>query len=676
MDPGIRRPTRSYRTVLRRRRFTILLVLLGCLAAGAVAIRLAPPRYTARSLLAIRQVERVRSTLATQTGYEPSVVVAPMSGHNYVEMLKGYSFARRVSQRLAMEGLELDAGEVRRRLDPTLPEDNLIKIEARDRHPETAWRVANAAAAQFVDESLQSIRSEMAGAGRLVEEKMKAARAEIDEAYEEIARRKRERGIGDPAAERTSLLRRVEEYERQVTDYEIKLRKARARIEALTLDPAKPVTTEARVVRDPRVGALRTQLLDLRDRLLQEESRYTPDHPAVRNLRDQVREWEQALAARVAELRDAKGLSAGPELFLEVDDSLLADRSFLIEGPVILQGWADRLQRTLDEYKALPDAETALDPQRFTVEAAKQREMLLSRRADDLAVALELTTPNVSIVDLAAPPKEAIPRWAKIAFVIAVSLVFAFAAGFLHEWIDTTVHDAEEVETLLGAGPLAVLPRRRSSSRVVRADRPNAPAAESARRLLARIRFAGRERPFRSLLLCGAVPGDGASTVAANLAAVAARLEGKVLLLEADLRRPQLAARLGRPAQPGLAHVLLEGAPLSQAVQECGSPNFLFLPAGRAVTNPAELLTSGRMREVLAELAPMADLLLVDAPAILGASETAPLASSLDAALLVLRADAVPQAEARRARALLGETGARVLGVVLNAARVRSTPAY
>src|SRR5262249_19820747 len=128
-------------------------------------------------------------------------------------------------------------------------------------------------------------------------------------------------------------------------------------------------------------------------------------------------------------------------------------------------------------------------------------------------------------------PKEAIPRWAKIAFVVAVSLVFGLAAGFLHEWIDTTVHDAEEVEALLGAGPLAVLPRRRRSDRFVRGDRPDAPAAESARRLLARLRFAAREKPFRSLLLCGAVPGDGASTVAANLAAVAARSEGRVLLL-------------------------------------------------------------------------------------------------------------------------------------------------
>ncbi|MGH7151866.1 MAG: CpsD/CapB family tyrosine-protein kinase, partial [Planctomycetota bacterium] len=158
-------------------------------------------------------------------------------------------------------------------------------------------------------------------------------------------------------------------------------------------------------------------------------------------------------------------------------------------------------------------------------------------------------------------------------------------------------------------------------------------------------------------------------TVATNLAATATGFGERVVLVEGDLRRPCLAARFGLEEAPGLAQVLLEGVPLERALRPTEIPNLLLLPAGRAVTNPGELIASSRMRDLTAELQRHADLVVFDAPSVLAHAETASLASTLDAALLVARAGKVSRRDLSRGRERLGETGARVLGVVLNAAR-------
>jgi polysaccharide biosynthesis transport protein len=645
-------------------------------AAGGVAIQRTPARFTARSLVALRGIQQRRSQpLALQAGYEPGVVAEPMTGPTWVEWVNGYLFAERVAARLREEGMECAAFDVNLRVRASLLGENLVKIEAKDLDPARAKRFADTAAKVFLEESLHRVKEDMTGAVHWLEDRVGAERKEIEEAYLRIAGYKREHAIGDLRGEQESLLARLDSIEEKRIDAEVKLVKARARLDALTLDPEAPIPLEALVARDPLVGSYRQELAALRTRLVEAESQFAADHPKVLNLREEEQRLTSVLSSRLSELRGAGGIAPNPELLLEIADTLLEDRSYGIEGPAVLGAWNRAYERTLERYRSLPEHEAALERLQVAAELVRSRYQTLVGRLDDLAATRELLTGNAAIVDLAAPPKQTFPLSMRVAFVLGISLLLALTAGFVHEALDSTVHDGEELERVLGLGPLTVLPRLRRPDRA-----PALPSEEGRgegrgtlgepwRLLLVRLKFSGREQPFRTLLVAAANPGEGASTVATNLAATAAEFGERVVLVEGDLRRPCLASRFGVEEAPGLAQVLLEGVALEEALAPTRIPNLRLLPAGRAVTNPSELIASSRMRDLTEELKQHADLVVFDAPSVLGHAETAALASTLDAALLVARAGKVSRRDLTRGRQRLGETGARVLGVVLNAAR-------
>jgi receptor protein-tyrosine kinase len=203
-----------------------------------------------------------------------------------------------------------------------------------------------------------------------------------------------------------------------------------------------------------------------------------------------------------------------------------------------------------------------------------------------------------------------------------------------------------------------------------------APEAEAFRMLRARLRYFNVDRNIKSLLIVSGQPGDGKSTVAYYLARAAANTSGtRVLLVEADLRRPQLADRLGLSRTPGLSEVLSQPIGLDVAVQSL--PRSLeprvhqeqelhILVAGALPPNPAELLESRRMQEFIEELAPRYDLVIFDTPPTGVVSDALPLLHQADGVVLIARLNRSTRAGLTRVLDQLKRLGAPVLGVVAN----------
>jgi capsular exopolysaccharide synthesis family protein len=196
---------------------------------------------------------------------------------------------------------------------------------------------------------------------------------------------------------------------------------------------------------------------------------------------------------------------------------------------------------------------------------------------------------------------------------------------------------------------------------------PSSPAADRFRFLRMRLRALKALGKLKSLLITSALPRDGKSTIALNLATVIAE-GGKhsVLLIEADLYHPSLAQRLGLPARSGLAECLESGADPVSLLRRIEPLHWYLLPGGTPQGNPTELLHSDSLPRVLQRLAPYFDWILIDSPPVAPLTDALLISQHVDASLLVVRADYTPREAVEEALKLLGPK--KVLGILFNGA--------
>ncbi len=213
---------------------------------------------------------------------------------------------------------------------------------------------------------------------------------------------------------------------------------------------------------------------------------------------------------------------------------------------------------------------------------------------------------------------------------------------------------------------------------------PRSPAAEAYRTLRTNLQFSSIEKPVRTLLLTSPQPGEDKSVAVANLAVTFAQMGSRVILVDADLRRPALHTIFGLSNQQGLTSSLLNAGSAAPANNGKGKiyspfadlpliqtsvPNLRLLTSGPLPPNPAEILGSSLMRDLIDYLRNEADYVLFDAPPLLAVTDAAVLAAKLDGALLVLKAGKTSRDEAREAKEQLEKVHANLLGSVLNNAR-------
>ena len=205
---------------------------------------------------------------------------------------------------------------------------------------------------------------------------------------------------------------------------------------------------------------------------------------------------------------------------------------------------------------------------------------------------------------------------------------------------------------------------------------PLSPASEAFRVLRTNLQFAGLDQPLKSVLITSASPGEGKSTTAANLAVTCTQSGMNVCLVDADLRRPTLHKSFRVKNWCGLTTALIGEGGLEAALQPGGLDGLTLLTSGPLPPNPAEMLGSGRMVELLAELERRFDLVIVDTPPVLAVTDAAVLASRMDGVLLVVRSGQVPRQQVAQARDALAAVQARLLGVVLGAVKPEKKADY
>jgi capsular exopolysaccharide synthesis family protein len=291
--------------------------------------------------------------------------------------------------------------------------------------------------------------------------------------------------------------------------------------------------------------------------------------------------------------------------------------------------------------------------------------------------------PYVDILD-PATGSSTIPGRGRIAVGLGalLGLILGVGAAFFLEYLDRTVRTNSDVESLLGIPVLGVIPtlRRldddlegaaalagRGRPLVVPMD-PLDPAAEAYRNLRMNLMFmSSDEEPIRTVLFSSPGPSEGRSATAVNFAVMLAQQGQRVLLIDADLRRPSLHRALDLLREPGLTNLLIGDAEPRETVRPNVLPNLDFLPSGPFPPNPSELLNSKTMVRLIEEFEGRYDQVIIDSPPVLAVTDSAILAVHTDGVVIVLRSGETEQRAAERSVDQLRRLGVRVFGAVLNA---------
>ncbi|MFE3031425.1 polysaccharide biosynthesis tyrosine autokinase [Streptomyces canus] len=251
---------------------------------------------------------------------------------------------------------------------------------------------------------------------------------------------------------------------------------------------------------------------------------------------------------------------------------------------------------------------------------------------------------------------------------IALGLLGGLAVGVggavLRHSMDTTLRSADDIGARLGLATLGVLPSPKAGRRYGGTRRTEPPD-----QLRTRLRFATENGFPKSVLIAGPSPGEGRTRTAVDLATSVARTGRRVVLLEADLRRPCLAAEWGLRAAPGLADVLTAQKPLREAVQTWDEGRIQVLTSGSAPADPGALISSKDMAQLVRALESDTDFVVIDSPPLLPFADGAALASVAEGVLFVVRAGRTRHGDARRALNTLAAVRADVLGAVLTGTR-------
>jgi capsular exopolysaccharide synthesis family protein len=349
-----------------------------------------------------------------------------------------------------------------------------------------------------------------------------------------------------------------------------------------------------------------------------------------------------------------------------------------------VQNDMENTQAAIDDLGTPADDEEQLERDRLEFNLSSQRATYSNLLAsfEELRIAEASSSSNVVVVESAMPSAAPVrPRTLQNTILAAlVSAMIGFGVVYVIEYLDDTIKSPDDVTAVVGLptlGAIGQIEGDDTGSTLVTVSSPRAPISEAFRALRTNIQFARVDGQLHSLMVTSAGPGEGKSTTAANLAVALAQAGRSVVLIDADLRRPVLHRLFGLSNSKGLTTALLDlKAPASAHLQPTEVPGLGLMTSGPIPPNPAELLGSRRMVDVLGSLKQGSDVVILDSTPVLTVADALVLAPHVDGTLLLVEANKTRRDALVQAREALQRTEGHLFGIALNKISVQRSDYY
>jgi len=653
----------AFADMVRRQWMLVVGVTAACLLLAAVYLAVTPKRYTAIARLS---VERLNANLVAQPRDEARdtqqdnflntqaeiiratpilAMAAGMPGADEMRMFEGVG--SRVS--FLRSNLQVEVGK----------KDDLITLSLESTEPEEAVEVVRSIVEAYRAYQSKQRRDAASELYTLLQQQREQHEAKLKERNNELlAFRKENQGFESDADRGGLVMQRLAALGEALTQARIESINSKTKFEDAArgagLDPqqlAQLTPSGESGLTEAGEQEIRSQIIQLRSTLEDYRLNYLPSHPAVRQLEARLQQLQQTQAmAALARWRNAEAREAELTRSYELQQSVAVRHTAAAAIYQQIQNDIKRLEAQLDTI------------------ADRIRELSLSVSAGALSIEV-IDSPSTEFV----PPS---PRPARTMMIaLAVGLALGLLSAFTREWIDPRLRSPEEAESLLGAPLLGAVPAstgRTSPQMLAWSSHSDiaSPLADAFRTIRTSLDLGTHGARIIAVVSPG--PGEGRSTLVSNLALIYAHSGKRVLLVDADFRRPSLHALFDLPIGDGLAAVLAGEVQPEDAVRETAVENLWLLPAGSTRAG-SELLNTPAFESLVERLGRGYDVVLFDTPAIQTASDARVVAAHSQATLLLVRAGKTNRFQAVRARDGLWNVAANVVGVVVNGAESGST---
>lgn len=667
--------------LVRRNRWLILAIIGLALVAALITTMLDTPRYTASTSVQINdQSEQVlgeelddRSTEQTKSNDVERFL------NTQVDILRSRGLSERVARRLELNGSQrfynameeplpdADKTEAERREDVIkLLQDNMAadlprntriaRIAFSSADADLSAKIANAYAEEFIQANLQRRFDSSAYARNFISEQLEEARVRLESSEREVNAYARSAGLirtrdnsddsekSDAAANSvtTSSLMQINEAANRAKADRIA---AEGRWRAIQ---AAPLLATQPVLANPTVQDLMTRKAELEADLKKNRERYLNDHPSIIQGEAQLATVTQQLNQVAANVRNS---IRAEYTATQASEQRLAAQVTELQGATLAE--QDRavryntLAREADTNRSLYDG--------------------LLQRFRELNAASGIAASNLAIIDRADRPLE--PSSPDLLLNLLIALAAGIGAAvlvvFVRDQLDDLVRIPEDVEEKVQLPLLGIIPDSGGEDPAVALGDPKSPISEAYSSLRGALLYSTRAGLPKVLLVTSAQPTEGKSTSAFATASGFARMGRKVLLIDADMRRPSVHQRIGSDNRRGLSSLLVSEDDSRTAVVGSALPNLDLLPSGPIPPSPTELLTSPRMAMLLDEFAARYDVVVVDSPPVLGLADAPALSALADGVMFVIESERGRRGALKTALKRLRSVHATLLGAVL-----------
>ncbi len=705
----------EYVRVLVKRKWTVLTCLVTIFSVVAIASLKMTPIYEARGSIAINKpdsglVNFSNSPTFNVDYYDPTEMETEVkilqSDLLALQIVKELGLDRRPefggktaplpsSLDLAPDPLQADSGRTtsllssfRSNLKVALaPNTHIIEVHYRSPDKDLAANVVNTLMTTYTENNFKSRFDSTMQASDWLSKQLVDLQMKVETSQEKLVHYQKEHEILGIDDKQNITTAKLDELNKELTSAESERMDKESIYRLVEAGDTDTIASAASVLDSAGVNsqsagglleALRTKEADLKIQAAELNTQFGPAYPKLAQINNQLKEINSQL---LAETKKLSGKIKGQYMAALQREDMLHDA---LEKQ---KQEANKLNESAIEYSLL---KRDLDTNRQLYEG-------LLEKLKEAGVSAGLRSNNFRIVDVARVPtgpiEPNIPR--NLSFAFMLGLTSGVGLAFLLEGLDNTVRTTEQAQMISGLPPLGMIPLGSRTAReganakrlviasskevveLITQVRPQSQMAESYRALRTSLLLSNLGAPPKVIMVTSALPQEGKTTTSINCAVVLAQKGIRVLLIDADLRRPSIHKTLGMGPRSGLSNVLTGSATLETAITHSPIlPNLDVLPAGTPPPNPAELLASTNMRDVLQELRGKYDHIVVDTPPTLSVTDAVVLSPRADAIVLVIRSGQTTKQALRRSRDILMQVNAKVSGVLLNAVDLSSPDYY
>ncbi len=686
----------DYWRILLKRKWTVLIAAVAVVGVAAIVSVRTTPVYdsSVRISFASSQSSNILTTSASQ-----AIQISGADLETQSRIIQATSLAKRVIDKLHLDQNSEFAEVPAKPLTPRqrvvrdellllryrlnlrvaqVPGTSLIDIRFSSSNPQLSADVANAIAATFIEQNIRSRFEGTVQASEWLSKQLANLQVKVEESQARLLDYQKAHNIfGDDKQNIT--LEKLNDLNRQLTQAEVE------RILKNTIyQSAAKSGLDTAVLQDAVLSALRQQQAELQAQLAQLSNQFGSAYPKVQEAQSRLVQMEKSYQEQLAIVKrklysDYEAAEKREQLLRAALESQKAETEKLGEDAIQFR----ILRQEADSNRMLYDG--------------------LLQKLNEASLMAGLNSSNITIIDPARPPlgpsRPNVPR--NLGFALLIGILGGVAGAFALEALDSTVRTPEQAERITGVPAIGLIPAYESVSKEgMQASRfslfrktptratatpmskiaflqPKSEISEAYRALRTSILLSSVGHPPGCILVTSSLPQDGKTVTSINTAIVLAQQGKRVLLVDADLRRPSVHKGLDIPRPKlGLTNVLTGGCQPEDAIISCMQPNLFVLPAGPLAPQPSELLSSALMRDLLAKWRLEYDHIVVDSPPVLSVTDAVLLSVTVDVVLFVARSGQTTNAALRRSRELLEYVKAPVMGLVINAINLDSPDYY